>query len=80
MSRKARPVLGLHTPQEQDQALEFAKAAFQAAFRAQEDRDLEKFTFARGYLQAIMDLAAVEGAERLAEDVRQLLIDLGAPA
>lgn len=71
------PVMGLHTPHEQTQAFAFAEAAFRAASRAQEDRDDRGEAFARGYLQGLLDLAAVEGAERLAEDVRTLMERLG---
>ncbi len=41
--------------------------------KAQEDRDDQGYLFARGYLQAVMDLAAVEGADVLAGDILALI-------
>ena len=71
MARHA--TMGLHTGLEQTQAFESAEAAFRAAMTAQENRDDAGYTFARGYLQAVMDLAAMEGADRLAGDVLELI-------
>lgn len=75
MNRRDRrsPRMGLHTPLEQTQAFENAQAAFRAALKAQEDRDDMGYAFARGYLQAVMELASMEGAERLAGDVLELI-------
>ncbi len=72
MARK-RQQLGLHTPAEQAQAFDLAQSAFRAAMKAQEDRDDQGYLFARGYLQAVMDLAAVEGADVLAGDILALI-------
>jgi hypothetical protein len=73
MARTTTPRLGLHTPAEQAQAFDLAESAFRAAMTAQENRDDHGYLFARGYLQAVMDVAAVEGADRLAEDILELI-------
>ena len=67
-----KPVLGLHTIHEQHEAFDLAESAFRVGMKAQEDRDLEMYSFARGYLQAVMELASTEGINRLAEDVLEL--------
>ncbi len=69
--------LGMHTKAEQDQALEMAAKVHREAKRKILDHDdKEALLFAHGYLQAVMELAAAEGAPRLASAVDQLIKDL----
>ncbi len=65
--------MGLHTSSEQTQAYEMAESAFRTAMTAQENRDEVGYQFARGYLQGSLDLASVEGADRLAGDILELI-------
>ncbi len=71
--KRATSRMGLHTSSEQTQAYELAESAFRTAMTAQENRDETGYQFARGYLQGALDLAAVEGADRLAGDILELI-------
>jgi hypothetical protein len=65
--------LGLHTREERSKAHDLVLFAQSQAKSAGRDQDLEKFSFARGYLHAIRDLALQENAPMLVVDAERAL-------
>lgn len=68
--------LGLHTRGEEAQAAIAAREAMAIGKRAKESRRMDEFHYASGYLNAILDLARMEGATRLARQVKGMIEEL----
>lgn len=64
--------LGLHTAEEQSQALGIATGAYQQATQSLKDGDLRGFTYLYGYISGIQGLASAENRERLVNDIQVL--------
>lgn len=68
--------LGLHTRAEEAQAAIAARDALAIGRSARSAGRMDEFHYAAGYLNAILDLARMEGANRLARQVKGMIEDL----
>lgn len=71
MARK-KWTLGLHTTEEQTQALSLARDAYRSGAEAAQAGEIGTLAYNMGYLAGISDLALREGVTQLAEDVSTL--------
>lgn len=73
MKKKRKSSLGLHTLEEQSQALGIVNGAFDAARQAAGDGDRERVIYLIGFISGIHELAVAEGAHGLANQIRLTL-------
>lgn len=69
-------ILGLHTVEEQHEALDIAQDAVKAGREAIRNQDFMTAAYQLGYLAAISDLAVREHVKKLAEDIGMLYNEL----
>lgn len=72
MKKKYKSALGLHTAEEQSEALGIAAGAYQQAVESLNDGDLRGFLYLYGYLSGIQGLASAEKKAQLVNDIQVL--------
>lgn len=72
MIRKSSNTLGLHTAEEQQQALGIATSAYQQAAQSLNEGDIRGYMYLYGYISGIQGLADAEKRERLVNDIQVL--------
>jgi hypothetical protein len=70
--RKYRNTLGLHTAEEQSQALGIATGAFQQAAQSLNEGNIREYTYLYGYISGIQGLADAEKQQQLVNDIQVL--------
>lgn len=72
MTKRSKSTLGLHTAEEQQNALQMAAGAYQQATQSLSEGDLRGYIYLYGYLSGIQGLAAAEGKPQLVNDLQVL--------
>jgi len=72
MTKRSKSALGLHTPEEQQDALDMGTSAYQQAAQSLIDGDIRGYIYLYGYLSGIQGLASAEGKPKLVSDLQVL--------
>lgn len=78
MKKNRKSTLGLHTMEEQAQALSMVNGAYDAAIQSIRAGDTERVVYLTGFIAGIHELAVAEGQNGLANQIRTALDTLSA--